>query len=106
MFPISNLTDLLSTAQAFAAVVSQAAAGNTSNTNVSASDVRAMVTLAYLSLNPNFPGLNDVLYGALNGNWTALQWAGAYGPGYLQSLFPSLTTLCLDQCASVSLRSL
>ncbi|KAF7969924.1 hypothetical protein HWV62_25526 [Athelia sp. TMB] len=83
--------------KAFAAVVSQAAAGNTSSTNVSASDVRAVVTLAYLSLNPNFPGLNDVLYGALNGNWAALQWAGAYGPGYMQSLLPSLTTMCLDQ---------
>ncbi|KAF7969925.1 hypothetical protein HWV62_25528 [Athelia sp. TMB] len=86
--------------KAFAAVVAQAAAGNTSNTNVSASDVRAMVTQAYLALNSNFPGLNDALHGALNGNWTALQWAGAYGPAYMQGMFPALTTLCLDQRVS------
>ncbi|KZP19742.1 alpha/beta-hydrolase [Athelia psychrophila] len=82
---------------AFAAVLAQAAAGNTSNITVTPSDVRAMVSSAYLALNPNFPGLNTVLYSALNGDWTGLQWTDAYGPAYMQGVFPALTTLCADQ---------
>ncbi|KZP21579.1 alpha/beta-hydrolase [Athelia psychrophila] len=81
---------------AFAEVLSQAAAGNTSNITVTPSDVRAMVTLAYLSNNPNFLALNGALYLALNGNWTGLQWADAYGTEYMTGALPVFTTMCAD----------
>lgn len=83
--------------QAFAAVVTQAAASNTSGFAVSSPDVRAMVSLAYLSGSPDFPGLNSALYSALNGNWSGLVWA-EFGAEYTQGVFPALPTLCLDQC--------
>ncbi|KAF7976114.1 hypothetical protein HWV62_7549 [Athelia sp. TMB] len=83
--------------KAFASVLSHAASGNTSSSVVTPSDVRAMVTLAYLSSNPDPPALNTALYDALNGNWTALEWADAYGPEYAMGALSGLTTLCLDQ---------
>ncbi|KZP21575.1 alpha/beta-hydrolase [Athelia psychrophila] len=81
---------------AFAEVLSQAAAGNTSNTTVTPTDVRAVVTLEFLSANPLFPELNEVLYLALNGNWTALQWTDAFGIVYTANALPVFTALCAD----------
>ena len=80
--------------QAFSSVLNLAGSGTAVNTT--ADDVRAMVTLAYLSLNPDFPALNLALYGALNGNWTGLSYA-AFAPTYTAELFRVLPTLCLDQ---------
>lgn len=87
---------LTSLQQAFAEVLSQAAAGNTSNITVTPSDVRASLNIRYLTGYSDFPGLNTALYSALNGDWTLLQWADAFGIEYSESLLPSITTLCTD----------
>lgn len=80
--------------QAFSTLLDRAISGNSSN--VTAADFRAMVTMAYLSSNPDFPALNLALYGALNGNWSGLSY-GEFGPAYTEAFFPVLQTVCLDQ---------
>ncbi|KAF7976223.1 hypothetical protein HWV62_7242 [Athelia sp. TMB] len=91
-----NVNGKGSVPKAFSEVISRANAGNTSNTTISASDVRAMVVLAYMSGNPNFPGLNSALYGALNGDWSGLNWAD-FAPEYLAAVLPVMPTFCSDE---------
>ena len=63
---------------------------------MTADDVRATVSLLYLSTLPDFPALNLALYGALNGNWSGLSY-DAVGPLHTAELFSAITTACLDQ---------
>ncbi|KDQ19583.1 hypothetical protein BOTBODRAFT_443477 [Botryobasidium botryosum FD-172 SS1] len=83
-----------SVVQAFSDVLQQALAGNSSGVTVD--DVRAAANIGYLSGNPNFPAFNLALYGALNGNWSALSYA-TFAPSYLPAFASSLHILCLDQ---------
>jgi len=78
---------------AFNTVLERADSGNFSNTT--ASDVRAKVTLAYLSGSPNFSALNLALYEALSGNWSALSY-DSFGLVYTTLVTPALPLLCLD----------
>lgn len=90
-------TQILSTLQAFSEVLSQAAAGNTSNTTVSPSDIRARVTLSYLSGNVDFVGLISAFYAALNdGDWSGLEWT-EYAAAYVVQVLPVMPTYCSNQ---------
>ena len=85
------LHDLTCTPKAFGDVLSLASVRGAHPT---ADDVRAVVSLAYLSLNPDFPALNLALFSALNGNWTLLSYDG-FGPAYTSKM-TILSILCLD----------
>ena len=85
-------------AQVYESAVDLAASGKAGNQT--ASDIRAIVYLAYLSSSPNFPGLNQALDLAVNeGNWTALTYA-SYELIYTPAFFEVLPTICLDQSKS------
>jgi len=83
-----------SVVKAFADVLKLASESGTSAT-VTADDVRAMVSVIYLSVVPRFPALNLALYGALNGNWSGLSY-NAVAPIYTAGYFLALPTACLD----------
>jgi len=53
------------------------------------------VALRYLFLDPDFPALNQALYAALNGNWSALSYS-SFGPAYTASFALALPFACLD----------
>lgn len=83
--------------QAFKQVLSVASSGKAGN--ITADDVRAQAYLAYLSVTPNFPGLNEALYLALNGNWTLLSYTDPITgtqAAFSQGVAPVLPSLCLD----------
>ena len=63
---------------------------------MTADDVRAVVSVAYLSSTPDFPAFNLALDGALKGNWSNLSY-DAYGSVYTAAFFPVLQTVCLDR---------
>ncbi|KAF7965755.1 hypothetical protein HWV62_42002 [Athelia sp. TMB] len=82
--------------KAFAAVLAQAAAGNTSNLTVTPADVGAMASLGYLNGSPKFPTLNGALAAALGGDWSGFDWS-VVGPELAQGIYPLLATACLDR---------
>ncbi|KAF7970425.1 hypothetical protein HWV62_24169 [Athelia sp. TMB] len=82
--------------KALAAVLAQAAAGNTSNLTVTPADVGAMASLGYLNGSPKFPTLNGALAAALGGDWSGFDWS-VVGPELAQGIYPLLATACLDR---------
>ncbi|KZP17745.1 alpha/beta-hydrolase [Athelia psychrophila] len=82
--------------KAFATVLAQAAAGNTSNLTVTPSDVGATASIAYLNGFPKFPALNSALAAALGGDWSGFDWT-AFEPELAPGIYPLLATACLDR---------
>lgn len=54
-----------------------------------------MVVLEYFSYRPNFPALNNALYLAFNGNWSAFDYNGLAQAFTTQALHP-IPTICSD----------
>jgi hypothetical protein len=83
----------LTTLQAFKAVLDRA--GSNRSPNPTANDVRNMVSMDYLIGDPNFPELNQALYQAIKGNWTAFNYT-ALASIYTSALMSIVPIYCLD----------
>jgi hypothetical protein len=77
--------------QAFNTVLDNAQSG--SYPNISADDVRAVVTLGFFNTNPDFAALNDVLSLAVNGNSSSLFYDVST---FTQNYASVLPIACLD----------
>ena len=87
--PLSMLTSQI--LQAFNTVLTRALSGTYPGT--SADDIRVVMSLAYLSLTPNFPVLNQALAMALNGDLTPFTYDT---PTFTQNYASVLPIACLD----------
>jgi len=83
----------LTTSQAFKTVLDRASSNI--SPNPTADDVRIMVSMNYLLGDANFPVLNQALYQATKGNWTAFNYT-AFASIYTSYFMPLVPIYCLD----------
>jgi hypothetical protein len=77
--------------QAFGTVLDRALSGG--YPNITADDIRAVVSEVFLSGNPDFAALNDALASAVDGNASSLSY---HAPIFTQGYATLLPTACLD----------
>ncbi|KIM77254.1 hypothetical protein PILCRDRAFT_12233 [Piloderma croceum F 1598] len=82
-----------SVVQAFKTVLDRASSNR--SPNPTADDVRNMVAMDYLVGDPDFPELNQALYQAVKGNWTAFNYT-ALASIYTSAIMSIAPIYCLD----------